>query len=179
MGEVKMRIFSGFAILAYAAAAIIAPAANAPAAKPAAKGIVETEVDKVMVKYPQHAGMAEMLTNLFKTVVSADTIKDLEKEAKKKAWAAKAAARKQAMDAKKAKIGNMIGTLKKKKFQGKKKLGEKGPASPSKSPNSVTGNPAGPPKIGPKDGQPQKKTPDLKRSHPGEVARRADGVKSP
>merc|ERR1712176_403430 len=84
MGEVKMRIFSGFALLAYASAAAVAPAANSQAAKPAgsaasAKGIVEKEVDKVMTKYPQHAGMAEMLTDLFESVVSADNIWSLEK----------------------------------------------------------------------------------------------------
>ena len=64
--------------MAYAAAAAVAPAANSQAAKPAgsaapAKGIVEKEVDKVMTKYPQHAGMAEMLTDLFESVVSAGT----------------------------------------------------------------------------------------------------------
>ena len=62
--------------MAYAAAAAVAPAAKSLAAKPAgsaasAKGIVEKEVDKVMTKYPQHAGMAEMLTDLFESVVSA------------------------------------------------------------------------------------------------------------
>ena len=64
--------------MVYAAAAAVAPAANSQAAKPAgsaapAKGIVEKEVDKVMTNYPQHAGMAEMLTDLFESVVSAGT----------------------------------------------------------------------------------------------------------
>merc|ERR1712019_266243 len=139
--EVKMRIFSGFALLAYAAAAAVAPAANSQAAKPAgsaapAKGIVEKEVDQVMTKYPQHAGMAEMLTDLFESVVSADNIWSLEKEARKKAWAEKAAARKKARDAKKAQVGNMVGKLKKKKGKGSKKpTSGKGPASPKGPPS--------------------------------------------
>merc|ERR1712244_12114 len=123
MGEVKMRIFSGFALLAFAAATAIAPAANDPVAQPAAaeKGIVEKEVDKIMAKYPQHAGMAEMMTDLFKSVVNAEKIKAIENEAKKakrKAWAAKA--------------GNW--------WKNKK---NKGPGSP-KSPKSGSGKPPSP-----------------------------------
>lgn len=59
--------------MAYAAAAAVAPAAKPAGSAASAKGIVEKEVDKVMTKYPQHAGMAEMLTDLFESVVSAGT----------------------------------------------------------------------------------------------------------
>merc|ERR1712048_1089037 len=138
---------------AYAAAAAVAPAAKPAGSAAPAKGIVEKEVDKVMTKYPQHAGMAEMLTDLFESVVSADNIWSLEKEARKKAW-----------DATKAQVGNMVSKFKKKKGKGSKKpTNGKGPASPkgppSKGPQVGTGKPASGPGNGPKGGPPKKNGP--------------------